>query len=1376
VVLAALALRCGDCISAERLADALWGDDPPASWHKIVQGCVVRLRRTLGREAVETSGAGYRLVLPVDDIDAARFERLALRGRALAAAGEHRRAAAAFVEALALWRGSAFGELEHWAPGQSEALRLAELRQSMQESLIEAQVHAGDDVIPAAMALVSEQPLRERRWALLATALYRSDRQAEALEALRRARTTLTDELGLDPGHELVVLERAILNHEPGLMRPTSPEAHGSGACPYKGLVRYDRDDAEWFFGRSEEVSRCLRALSASPLLLVVGPSGCGKSSLVLAGVVPQLEGVGGHIAVMTPGTDPQSALLSAIATPRGGPAIVVDQLEELFTAVHDQSVGVTFLDRLAEVASSGRRVIVVVRADQVSSTSVSPAFARLAERGLHLVTPMSEQEMRESIEGPAERAGLRLEAGLVELLLSEVEGEPGALPLLSHALAETWERREANVLTVDGYRATGGIRGAVARSAELLYESLNVPQRAAMRSVFLRMVSASIAGDPVVTRVPLQVFGDDQERGLVLDLLVHARLLTADERSVTIAHEAVVRAWPRLRSWLDEDSAGQRILRHVSLAADDWAARGRPDSELYRGGRLQAALDWRDRERPDLTALETAFLQAADMHARAEQAAAQRRVREQGRSNRRLRVALVATAAGLVLTLAATLVAVQQRRGAGRTASAAQIQRLVAQSLALRSTRRDLAALLAVEAYRRAPDAVTRSALLGTFTGSAGFLEYQPVPVPLSSGHLLGDGRTLLASGVDGVIREIDLERGRPVALFPAPALRAVSALISVSADQRTVAEASWEEGSPRGAGRNSLAVFDLASRQPRFPAIQLPMDVGAIAISPQGTHLAVAGEGDVIIYDTATGASPPVLPRVGSAAGTPGVRELDTLGPASEFAGDRHTAGLAFLGDGRLVVGSNQGVVRIVDPASGTVLERLTGAPALASNNLVLASADDTAIVTTGSRGVTGWDLRTRRALWTAQIGEDRCRSAALSPDTHSVLCGARSGQVASLDLANGVQTAATYDMQRAEVSTLAVTPDGRGLVELTDSAPVLARWRLDGTGPVASVLLPHASPDQYSPDGRMLLVAPASARPGQTPDPEVIDARTGAVLNRLGGYLTPVWTDAPGVLAVWDATGNGYLIDARTSRVLRPLEGGFGAPPDAGHAATRGGRLLAWGGGDSAFLKAWTVWDTATGKNVSAQNGPADWNSASLDAGAQRLVSAGAGGLASYDVRTGTQVGHAAGVLEAAVSPTNVVAGSSTDGALVFYDAPTLVSTGPSLPGVGDVRQFAFSGDGGLMAARGTDGIVRVVDMVRHAQLGDPIDLGPSGAQTIALSRDGKQLALPAPSGVVVWQLRADLWADAACRLAGRDLSSTEWATFLHGMGKYRKTCPA
>jgi DNA-binding SARP family transcriptional activator len=609
VVLAALALRCGDWIAAERLADALWGDNPPASWHKIVQGCVVRLRRVLGRDAVETSGGGYRLVLPVDDIDAARFDRLASRGRALAAAGEHRRAAAAFVEALALWRGSAFGELEHWAPGRSEALRLAELRQSMQESLIEAQVHAGDDVIPAAMALVSEQPLRERRWALLATALYRSDRQAEALEALRRARTTLTDELGLDPGHELVDLERAILNHEPGLMRPISPEAHGSGACPYKGLVRYDRDDAEWFFGRSEEVSRCLRALSASPLLVVVGPSGCGKSSLVLAGVVPQLEGVGRHIAVMTPGTDPQSVLLSAIATPSRGPAIVVDQLEELFTAVHDPSVGVTFLDRLAEVASSGRRVIVVVRADQLSSTSVSPAFARLAERGLHLVTPMSEQEMRESIEGPAERAGLRLEAGLVELLLSEVEGEPGALPLLSHALAETWERREANVLTVDGYRATGGIRGAVARSAELLYESLNAPQRAAMRSVFLRMVSASIAGDPVVTRVPLHAFGDDQERGLVLDLLVQARLLMADERSVTIAHEAVLRAWPRLRSWLDEDSAGQRILRHVSLAADDWAARGRPDSELYRGGRLQAALHWQDRERPDLTPLETAFL-----------------------------------------------------------------------------------------------------------------------------------------------------------------------------------------------------------------------------------------------------------------------------------------------------------------------------------------------------------------------------------------------------------------------------------------------------------------------------------------------------------------------------------------------------------------------------------------------------------------------------------------------------------------------------------------------------------------------------------------------------------------------------------------------
>ena len=206
------------------------------------------------------------------------------------------------------------------------------------------------------------------------------------------------------------------------------------------------------------------------------------------------------------------------------------------------------------------------MRADHVASLAADPSFARLAERGMHLVTPLAGDSLRQAIEGPAEQAGLRLEHGLVDLLVRDCEGEPGALPLLSHALAETWQRRDGRVLTVEAYRATGEIRGAVARTADRLYESLPAEQRPTLRSLLMRLVSPTPDGEPMRSRVATRTLGSDADRARVLGLLVRARLVTADDDSVELAHEALARAWPRLRSWLDEDAAGQRILRHRAL------------------------------------------------------------------------------------------------------------------------------------------------------------------------------------------------------------------------------------------------------------------------------------------------------------------------------------------------------------------------------------------------------------------------------------------------------------------------------------------------------------------------------------------------------------------------------------------------------------------------------------------------------------------------------------------------------------------------------------------------------------------------------------------------------------------------------------------
>ena len=210
----------------------------------------------------------------------------------------------------------------------------------------------------------------------------------------------------------------------------------------------------------------------------------------------------------------------------------------------------------------------------------------------------MGEEDLRAAIEGPARQAGLLLEPGLVDLLVREVEGEPGALPLLSHALRQTWERREGRTLTVDGYRAGGGIRGAVAQSAEEVYEGLSPERRPLLRDILLRLVTPSADGEAIRLRVPRRNLAIDADREQLIEQLVAARLVTSDGDTFGLAHEALVRAWPRLSAWLDDDVEGQRIFGHLVAAAETWDQMGRPDSELYRGVRLTQALDWRDADR----------------------------------------------------------------------------------------------------------------------------------------------------------------------------------------------------------------------------------------------------------------------------------------------------------------------------------------------------------------------------------------------------------------------------------------------------------------------------------------------------------------------------------------------------------------------------------------------------------------------------------------------------------------------------------------------------------------------------------------------------------------------------------------------------------
>ena len=494
-----------------------------------------------------------------DQIDAQRFERATERARALLNGSDDAdRAAFVLGEALSLWRGQALGDVEEWGPGRIEAGRLDELHREAEELYVEASLRSGhsEKVLARAQTLVHEQPLRERRWALLALAQYQAGQQNEALITLRRVRKVFNRDLGVDPGPELAQLEQAMLRQDPALFEH-APLPEPSAVCPYRGLLPYDTDNADTFFGRSDDVDACLQHLSATRVLAVVGPSGSGKSSMVRAGVVAALRRDGLDVMVLTPGRHPTEAI-AMLPRRRASTILVVDQCEEVWSLCDDVAERERFLDALVEQAETGS-LVVAIRADHLVDVSEHRGFAGVVARGLHLISGMREAELRAAIVEPARLAGLEVEPALVEILVREVSGNPGALPMLSHALQETWQRREGRTLTVAGYEASGGIREAVARSAEQVYSGVATDQQPLLRALLLRLVAPSPEGDPVRTRMPRRLVVTDPAHDQMIDVLVGSRLVTSDEGVVEIAHEALAREWPRLRDWLEEDVEGQR-------------------------------------------------------------------------------------------------------------------------------------------------------------------------------------------------------------------------------------------------------------------------------------------------------------------------------------------------------------------------------------------------------------------------------------------------------------------------------------------------------------------------------------------------------------------------------------------------------------------------------------------------------------------------------------------------------------------------------------------------------------------------------------------------------------------------------------------------
>jgi hypothetical protein len=264
--------------------------------------------------------------------------------------------------------------------------------------------------------------------------------------------------------------------------------------CPFRGLNPFRAEDREFFFGREALVAELKERLVEHPFLPVLGPSGSGKSSLVLAGLVPALlaqTGTDGGAALerdMRPGDDPPARLEALLARLGAAPGvIVVDQFEEVFTLCRDESARVEFFTRLLDMIAE-RPVVLTMRADFWGECASYPALRGAMETHQRLIAPMDAAELRSAIEQQAGAVGLRFEADLAATILDQVQGEPGAMPLLQHALLELWSRRHGRWLLAEEYRAIGGVQGAIAKTAETVYAGLTETERERMREIFVRL------------------------------------------------------------------------------------------------------------------------------------------------------------------------------------------------------------------------------------------------------------------------------------------------------------------------------------------------------------------------------------------------------------------------------------------------------------------------------------------------------------------------------------------------------------------------------------------------------------------------------------------------------------------------------------------------------------------------------------------------------------------------------------------------------------------------------------------------------------------------------------------------------------------------
>jgi WD40 repeat protein len=1136
--------------------------------------------------------------------------------------------------------------------------------------------------------------------------------------------------------------------------------------CPYKGLAAFEEDDSAYFFGRERLVGELAARTVQVGLLGVVGASGSGKSSVIAAGLLPSLQA--GLLpgseqwrrAYMRPGEHPMEELRNALSNEAPDPlavavadvpvdgrlVLVVDQFEETFTICASEEECAGFIDALTDAATAWpERVVVIlaIRGDYYGHCAMKPQLARALAANHVLMGPLSRDELRRAIELPARRTGLRVESALTDPLVEEVADEPGGLPLLSTALVELWHAREDGWIRMEAYKRTGGVRGAVSRLAESSYGQLSEREQEAARRVFLRLVATGEGDAPTRRRVSLEEFDLDRDSAAagVLARLTQDRLLTIGEGAVEVAHEALLREWPRARAWLDEDAQGRNLRQLLTQASRQWQSGGQEPSELYRGARLSGALDWSAEHAAELNELEREFLGESRQ-------ASEREADRQRRTNRRLRGLLVGVAVFLIVALVAGVLALVQQGSARRSARAAERDSRIATARELAaaavasldhdSERSVLLAMQAVKTTRTADGTVLPEAeealhravqadrlLLTIHTGTSAVVRFNP------------DGTRLISPGLEpGTAQIFDASTGALVRTLHGQGSDPLSH-VNWSPDGRFIATASRTDA--------STEIWDAESGSKLHRLTVRSGDPVCCweEFSPDGSVLTTdVWDGTERIWDTSTGKQLAVLDGGGPKAFSPDGKDLWLGTCVGDWSTPKKWPRLC------VDLGPDTGVT-----------------------DLSWSSTGDRVATSTTNGTVILWNARTGHQEMTVVPGRGEIRDIELSPGGDQLATGFGDGTADVWNLTHsGAELALVLAGHEAGIQSMKFTPDGARLATASEDGTVKV-WDVTlraggerGTQPGSGALA-------ASPTGNMLAIGRADGSVA------IEDAHTGAVRRTIPGEGKPVVRLAFGaktstLAAAWD-DGTLEVLDPRSGDELAKLRSP--TPIDAMALDPRGSKVAAISG-DIA-----RIWDVATGQPMHTLHGVHDTLAFSPDG--RLLAVTFAPNLTGNEaiqvwntstwsrIRTVTWPGRVWAYTVTFGPDGSRLYTAGLDGNVRAIGTKTWRPILRMSANLGRIWAIATSSDGKMLATA-SEGGLQLWDVAARRVLFGLSERSLGRGSAIGFSADGSRLLAPvAAHAVGLYLLRIDDLMSLARSKVTRGFSDQECRQYLH-----RDACPS